>query len=104
MALQTGIVKWFNDAKGFGFIKQDSGLDVFVHYSVIQAEGYRKLTEGQIVHYEKRDSAKGPCATTVLPTKCHEANIPPADQLLYLWQKVIGADFSAARRTMEEMM
>lgn len=62
----TGKVKWFNDNKGFGFIEQDSGKDIFVHYSEIEGEGYRTLSEGELVEFEVKDSPKGPQATKVV--------------------------------------
>ena len=64
----TGTVKWFNEAKGFGFIApQDGSADVFVHYSVIQSEGYKKLAEGQQVGFESQNGPKGVQATVVKP-------------------------------------
>ncbi|MFW5427240.1 MAG: cold-shock protein [Methylophagaceae bacterium] len=63
----TGTVKWFNDAKGFGFIEQESGPDVFVHHSAIQADGFKSLKEGQAVTMEVTQGAKGPQAENVLP-------------------------------------
>jgi CspA family cold shock protein len=63
----TGKVKWFNDAKGFGFIEQTSGPDVFVHHTAIKAEGFRTLKEGQAVTMEITQSAKGPQAENVVP-------------------------------------
>lgn len=62
----TGTVKWFNSAKGYGFISREGGDDVFVHYSAIQSEGFRKLDEGQRVEFSVEDSAKGPQATSVV--------------------------------------
>jgi CspA family cold shock protein len=55
----TGRVKWFNDAKGFGFIEHSSGRDVFVHYSVIAAEGFKTLKDGETVEYELKEGPKG---------------------------------------------
>jgi len=63
----TGKVKWFNQTKGFGFIEQENGGDVFVHYSAIQSEGYKTLREGQSVLMEVTDGQKGPQAENVIP-------------------------------------
>jgi CspA family cold shock protein len=61
----SGKVKWFNEAKGYGFIKQDSGRDIFVHYSEIQEEGFRSLSEGDVVEFELKEGTKGLEATKV---------------------------------------
>ncbi len=61
-----GTVKWFNDEKGFGFIEQTDGPDVFVHYSAIQTEGFKSLKEGQPVLMEVSQGAKGPQAGNVV--------------------------------------
>jgi CspA family cold shock protein len=61
----TGTVKWFNGTKGFGFIEQDAGGDVFVHYSAINADGYRNLEEGQRVEFTVIEGQKGPQAQDV---------------------------------------
>jgi CspA family cold shock protein len=62
----TGTVKWFNAAKGYGFIARDDGEDVYVHFTAIQATGYRELHEGQKVEFEVEDTrGKGPRATNV---------------------------------------
>lgn len=57
--MEQGIVKWFNDAKGFGFISRQSGEDVFVHHSAIQANGFRSLQEGQAVEFSVTKGPKG---------------------------------------------
>ena len=62
-----GYVKWFNDAKGYGFIKQEDGADVFVHYSVIEVEGFQALEENQEVEYEYSEGPRGLQATRVVP-------------------------------------
>ena len=61
----TGKVKWFNAAKGYGFITGDDGKEVFVHFSAIQTDGYKTLDEGQAVEYEVNDGEKGPQAVNV---------------------------------------
>ncbi len=64
--MATGTVKWFNEAKGFGFISPSEGsTDVFVHYSSIQTDGFRTLDEGQSVNFNVEDGPKGPQATDV---------------------------------------
>ncbi len=65
--MATGKVKWFNDAKGFGFIEQENGgKDIFVHFSAIQDEGFKTLREGQEVSFEIVEGPKGPQATNVV--------------------------------------
>jgi CspA family cold shock protein len=62
----TGTVKWFSDAKGYGFIQREDGPDVFVHFSAIQEDGYRSLREGQQVEFTIEEGPKGPQAANVV--------------------------------------
>ena len=63
--MANGTVKWFNDSKGFGFITQENGPDLFVHHSAIVANGYRSLNEGDPVTFDATEGPKGPQATNV---------------------------------------
>ena len=63
--MASGKVKWFDNRRGFGFITQDEGKDVFVHHTCIMGSGYKTLQEGEVVHYELVDSDKGPKAQNV---------------------------------------
>ncbi len=63
----TGTVKWFNDSKGFGFIEQESGPDVFAHFSNIAGDGFKSLTEGQKVEFTVTQGQKGPQAENSVP-------------------------------------
>ncbi len=67
MSTTTGTVKWFNDSKGFGFIEQENGPDVFVHFSAIQGDGFKSLSEGQKVEFTIVDGQKGPQAENIVP-------------------------------------
>ena len=64
--MATGQVKWFNDAKGYGFIQREDGEDVFVHFTAIQSDGFKTLAEGQVVEFEVLNGQKGPQASNVL--------------------------------------
>lgn len=63
--MTKGIVKWFNDKKGYGFINEDGGRDIFVHFSSIEMDGYKSLAEGEQVRFEIEDSERGPEARNV---------------------------------------
>jgi CspA family cold shock protein len=63
--MATGIVKWFNNGKGFGFIEQEDGPDVFVHHSAINADGFKSLNEGDRVSFDIEQGEKGPAAANV---------------------------------------
>ena len=67
MSTTTGTVKWFNESKGFGFIEQESGPDVFAHYSAIKGDGFKTLAEGQKVEFTVTDGQKGPQAENIVP-------------------------------------
>ena len=62
----NGTVKWFNESKGYGFVEQESGPDVFAHFSAIESEGYKTLAEGQKVEFEVTDGQKGPQAERIV--------------------------------------
>jgi CspA family cold shock protein len=66
--MASGTVKWFNDDKGFGFIEQELGEDLFVHYSEIQVDGFKTLEEGDEVEFEMEETEKGLAAVDVKPT------------------------------------
>lgn len=63
--MPRGTVKWFNDAKGYGFIQRTGGEDVYVHFSEIESQGFRTLNEGDVVEFEVRSTDQGPRATQV---------------------------------------
>jgi CspA family cold shock protein len=63
--MATGKVKWFNNAKGYGFIETEAGSDLFVHYTAIQGDGFKSLKEGQMVQFEVAEGEKGPQAINV---------------------------------------
>jgi cold shock protein len=66
--LANGIVKWFNDKKGYGFINEDQGRDIFVHFSAIDMQGFKTLSEGDVVMFDVEESDRGPEAKNVKKT------------------------------------
>ena len=64
--MATGTVKWFSDSKGYGFIEQEEGDDVFVHFSALEGDGFKSLNEGQAVEFDILDGPKGPQAANVV--------------------------------------
>jgi len=80
--IQRGVVKWFNDAKGFGFIEHTSGRDVFVHYSVIQTDGFKTLKDGEEVNYELSEGEKGLHAARVYRTQPPEKDSKKRDSMI----------------------
>jgi len=74
----NGKVKWFNDAKGYGFIEAVQGKDIFVHFSVIQADGYKSLREGQVVVFDLESGPRGEHATHVVAKQAERAQAPAA--------------------------
>jgi cold shock protein len=78
--MATGKVKWFDDAKGYGFIERADGEDVFAHYSAIVGEGYRSLTEGSEVEFDIEEDPKGPRAANIVVTKA-----APSQDTPFVW-------------------
>jgi len=82
MAQYTGIVKWFNNAKGFGFLGREGGPDVFVHYSSIRSDGYKSLKEGDEVEFDIIEGSKGQQADQVVRTKPTSVQAAPAQPVI----------------------
>jgi CspA family cold shock protein len=66
LGMANGVVKWFSNKKGFGFIEQEDGTDIFVHYTAISMDGFKTLAEGDRVSYEVEESDRGPAAKNVM--------------------------------------
>ena len=79
--MPRGKVKWFNDAKGYGFIEQESGSDIFVHYTAISMDGFKTLAENQVVDYEVVEGSRGPQAANVTVIQSDGAATGQAEEL-----------------------
>ena len=100
MAIQ-GTVKWFNESKGYGFISQEDGSDVFVHYSAIQGDGFRTLNEGDKVSFDIGDGPKGPHAINARPARA----IASRDELVHPTpRRSIGGAFFLATEARREFL
>lgn len=99
--LQRGVVKWFNDAKGFGFIEHSTGKDVFVHYSVIQSDGFKTLKDGEEVNYELAEGDKGLHAARVFRTQAQQKDSKKADGAMVAPKLESGAVASTSRSASE---
>lgn len=82
MARLTGTVKWFSDAKGYGFIAREDGDDIFVHHSAIEGYGYKTLSEGERVEFEILDEDKGPKAHNVVRLDAQGGSSAPRDRAI----------------------
>ena len=82
MARLNGRVKWFSDAKGYGFIEYDEGDDVFVHHSAIEGHGFKTLAEGERVEFEILEEAKGPKAQNVVRLDAQGTSTAPRDRAM----------------------
>jgi len=79
MSQHQGVVKWFSNAKGYGFLGREEGPDVFCHYSAIQSDGYKSLTEGEAITFDIIQGAKGPQADQVLRVAAQGQVNPPSE-------------------------
>ena len=95
-ALMTGTVKWFNDQRGFGFIENDRGPDIFIHFSVIESDGYKTLKEREKVYYELSDGGKGPYASRLIRTHITDSENHAARLREVSLTEIIGSEKSPA--------
>lgn len=99
---ERGTVKWFNDAKGFGFINHNNGEDVFVHFSVIESEGFKTLKDGEVVEYELTQGPKGLNATRVVRLSPPQPSDSASPKSLASRVEVISTDNAAEETAAEE--
>ncbi len=100
--MSRGKVKWFNDAKGFGFIEQEEGSDIFVHYTAITMEGFKTLSENQVVEFEVVEGPRGPQAANVVAVEGEVAEKEEEEEVVEKEEEVAEEEEEVAEKEEEE--